>query len=538
MVCLRSIALFGVIFGVAFLGCEKATPNIKKSYGDSLVITTYHAPAGINPLTSVSGISSMLADVVFDPLIKIDEKIEARPALASSWQVSGDGLRYTFFLRKGVKFHDGVEFTAEDVKFTLDEMIHARSTGPSPAGLIAMIQSIHIKDRYTLEIVLQRPSLFFLHSLDVGILPAHLLKDKHLRKGFGINPVGTGPFKLTEWKEDEIIFESNKDYFPGRPYLNTIVVKIYPNQELAWARLMRGEGDFLIPVDPTVYNFLDQVPFLNIKTYRLYYSMIVFNNNNELFRDEKVRVALNYAVDKGYIIQDMLKGRAEVAASAIWPDSRFYNPSVEPYSYNPKKALLLLKDAGWIDRDRDHILDKDGKRFVFTLFTNEGDEIKERAAMHIQQQLWELGIRMEIKTFSTASMDFIFQGRFDALFIDIFSHFYPDFSYNIWHSSQMRGLGNICRYRSETVDKLLWEGRTSRDMDSAKEIYNQFQKEMHDNPPGIFLYWADTIIGIHKRFRGVRLPPGKLLTYINEWYVPEGEQKYEIGISGETSMNL
>lgn len=527
MVCIRHLILFGLVFGVIFLGCEKTAPRLERSYGDSLVIVTYHAPTGINPLTSVSGISSLLTEVVFDGLVRIDEGLEARPSLASSWQVSDDGLRWTFSLRKGVRFHDGVEFTAGDVKFTLEEIVASVPINPFAGGLAA-IKYIHIKDRYTVEITLNRPSISFLYSMGAGILPVHLMREKTSRDRFGFHPVGTGPFRISQWKDNEIVFEANKDYFRGRPYLDNIVVKTFPSQELAWARLMRGEGDIFVPVDPAVYDFLKQVSSLHIyKTQRLHYSMITLNNDGKLFQDGKVRMALNYAIDKGHIIQHILKGKGEVAAGTIWPGSWAYDPAMKPYPYNPQKALSLLREAGWRDRDGDHILDKDGRRFTFTIFINEGDKIKERAAMVIQQQLWELGILMDIRTFSTASMDFLFQGKYNAVYIDIYSHIYPDINYNAWHSSQIKGGVNMGRYRSAIVDELLEKGRLSKDIESARPLYYRFQQEIHDNPPGIFLYWADNLIGVHKRFRGVKFPPGKLLSYINEWYVPEGEQKYK-----------
>ena len=128
MVC-RLTILLSLIVGMGFLGCDQAPPLQKKPYGDSLVIITYHPPTGINPLTSVSGISSQLVDVVFDGLVRIDEDLEATPSLASSWQISDNGLRWTFFLRRGVRFHDGVEVTTRDVKFTLEEIIHSKSRG-------------------------------------------------------------------------------------------------------------------------------------------------------------------------------------------------------------------------------------------------------------------------------------------------------------------------------------------------------------------------------------------------------------------------
>lgn len=527
MICRRLAILFTLIVGVGFLGCDHTPPLQKKPYGDSLVIITYHPPTSINPLTSVSGISSQLVDVVFDGLVKIDEDLEARPALASSWQISDNGLRWTFYLRRDVRFHDGVEFTSRDVKFTLDEFIHPKSPGRYTGGLADLINSIQVKDTYTVEILLNRPLPSFIYNMGVGILPAHLLQGKGSLEEFGLHPVGTGPFRLSQWKEKEIIFEANRDYFPGRPYLDKIMVRTYLSQELAWARLMRGEGDLLGPVDPSVYDFLKQVRSLQIyNAYNLHYSIVAFNNDREPFHDMRVRQALNYAIDKGAMIQKALMGKGQPAAGPIWPRSWAYDPAVKPYPYDPQKALSLLKEAGWRDTDGDHILDKDGKRFSFTLAIIEGDETKKQTAMLLQQQLWEIGVLTDVKTFSTASMDFLFRGEFEAALMDISAYIYPDFSYNIWHSSQIgKGL-NIGRYRSGIVDGLLENARRTEDREEARLIYNKFQEEIHDNPPGIFLYWADTLIGVHRRFRGVKFSPISPMAYVHEWYVPKGEQKY------------
>ena len=355
----------------------------------------------------------------------------------------------------------------------------------------------------------------------------NLFQEKGSLEEFGLHPVGTGPFRLSQWKEKEITFVANRDYFPGRPYLDKIVVRTYPSQELAWARLMRGEGDLLGPVDPSVYDFLKQVRSLQIyNAYNLHYSMMAFNNNREPFHDMKVRRALNFAIDKGYMIQKALMGKGQPAAGPIWPRSWAYDPAVKPYPYDPQRALSLLKEAGWRDTDGDHVLDKDGKKFSFTLIIIEGNETGRRTAMHLQQQLWEAGILMDIKTVSIAAIDFLFQGKFEAALIDISAYIYPDFSYNIWHSSQIgRGI-NIGRYRSSIVDGLLENARRTEDREEARLIYYKFQDEIHDNPPGIFLYWADTLIGVHRRFRGIKFSPTRTMAYVHEWYVPKQEQKY------------
>lgn len=527
MTCRISRVLYSLFFLIVFTGCNKSTPYEEKSYGDSLIIITHHDPSGINPLTSMSGISSMLTEVVFDGLVRIDDKLDVKPSLAYSWQTSDNGLKWTFFLRSGVKFHDGVEFTAEDVKFTLEEIIHSRSEGSFTGNFDDLIKSIQIKDKYTVEIILNRPSIFFLYTLEVGIVPVHILGEKGAKERFGLHPVGTGPFKLSQWKKDEIVLEANKRYFAGSPYLNEIVVRVCDEQEQAWAKLMRGEGDFLIPINPAVYDFLRQISSIQIyKTHNLHYSMVVLNNNSEYFKDRRVREALNYAIDKDYIIQHVLKGKSLISAGTIWPGSWAYNPSVKPYPYDPQKALFLLKEAGWKDTGRDHILEKKGKKFIFTLFINEGDEIKRQASLYLQQQLWDLGILMNFKTFSTASEDFLLQGKFDAVLLETYSNVYPDFNYNLWHSSQIEKGLNMSRYRSDIADRLLEEGRLSRDKDNAKSIYYKFQEEIHENPPGIFLYWPDNLFGIHRRFRGIKPSPVRAMANIYEWYVPKNEQKF------------
>lgn len=531
MVCItapiiRRLTICSLAIGFLIAGCNNNGGIKERPYGDSLTIVTYHAPVDISPLIAVSGISAMLLDTIFDGLVRLDKDLKLRPHLATTWETSKDGLKWTFYLRKGVTFHDGVELTADDVKFTIEEFIKVNLRSPF-AGWTANIKSINIKDRYAIDIVLKKPSIFFLYSMTVGILPAHILKNNSKNYNFGREPVGTGPFKFSSWKDGEIVLKANERYFPGRPYLNSIVVRIYPNQKIAWAKLMQGEGDFLLPVRPAEFDFLKQVSSLELYSIPGYvYSMVMLNNENNFFRDRKTRIALNYAVNKEHILQEILKGKGEAASGTIWPRSPVYNSAIRPYPYDPKKALKLLKEAGWHDANIDHVLEREGRRFSFTMFVSGSDQTDIQAAMYIQQQLWDLGILADIKTFSTSSMDFLFRGRYDAAFMVAVSHVYPDHNFYYWHSSQIdKGL-NMSRYRSDFVDRFLEEGRLSVDMGSAQLLYNRFQEEMYNNPPGIFLYWPYQHMAVHKRFKGVKFVPGGILSYVNEWYVPKGEQKH------------
>jgi len=157
----------------------------------------------------------------------------------------------------------------------------------------------------------------------------------------------------------------------------------------------------------------------------------------------------------------------------------------------------------------------------------EGDDAFRGCALLIQQELLDIGIKMTVKPlpFSVVYEKFLSRKKFDAFLLPMISDD-PDKNYTWWHSSQINGGFNVFSYRNKEVDELLERGRTTLDKEERSRIYHQFQREIHEDPPGIFLFWRDHLIGIHERFRGVRISPAGILSNINEWYVPKEEQKY------------
>jgi peptide/nickel transport system substrate-binding protein len=450
-----------------------------------------------------------------------------QPNLAFSWSNSGDGLRWIFYLRKNIKFHDGVELTAEDVKFTLDSILDPRNNSPY-LNLLKGIRKVEAKEKYQVEITLKYPIASLLFYLDVGILPKHLLEGKDITKDeFNYHPIGTGPFKLESWSENEIVLEAHKQYFLGRSQLDKIIVKIFPNQSIVWAELMKKELDLIFFTFPKNYRFIERIPDYRVHSLLgLYHYILVFNNDNGLFKGGKVRQSLNYAVNKEEIIQRALLGKGRGSSGTIYPLSWAYNPNLKPYPYNPKKALKILNSEGWRDTNGDNILDRNGKEFEFALLIVKGDDVSWKSALHIQQQLLDIGIMVKVKPLSFPTYeDFLLKKRFDAALLSIISD-EPDRNYAWWHSSQIDHGFNIFSYKNKKVDELLDKGRTTLDREERTRIYHQFQSEIHNDPPGVFLFWRDDLIGIHKRFRGVRFNPARKLSNINEWYVRKEEQKY------------
>ena len=540
------------------LSCQIDKSSDKKFYGDTIIKGGYSKFSIINPILSVSSESSDIETAIFDGLIKIDDRGEVQPNLTSSWKAAEDNLRWTFYLKKGVRFHDGKELIAEDVVFTYEAIKKPENKGRYYSSF-EFVENIRGIDRYTIEIILKKPYVSFLYGLEVGILPKHILQGKDLHNTeFNEHPIGTGPYKLQKWSENEIVLKANKDYFNGRPYLNKIVIKNFPNQKVMWARLMRGEIDFAPAITPSDYEIIKSIP--SFKTYSVlkpYYYMIAFNlmpntrffglrpqNDNmdgghserseesnlkdNIFKDKRVRQSLNYAIDKEKIIHNVLEGMGKVSAGTIYPLSWAYEQALKPYPYNPQKALMLLKEAGWEDRDSNHILDKDGKELRFTILLNKGDNIKEKTIRLIQEQLLDIGVKLDIELIDLAILTkMLLQKDFESAFIEFASINDPDINYQLWHSSQITEGFNMFSYKNQEVDELLDKGRTTFDREKRREYYKDFQKEMLDDPPGIFLFWTEYLIGIHERFKDVKVDWRGTFANITEWYVPEGKQRYK-----------
>ncbi len=498
-----------------------------KPFGDTLIIGSVGKARTLNPALEDSGVSAQVKDIIFDGLIRIGEKGEILPCLAVQWEKDEEGREWDFHLRKGVRFHDGHPFTADDVAFTFNLDIAPNIRSPY-SQILSQIKKVRVKDLYTVTIRLTEPSTSFIYDLVLGILPKHLLEGKDLRRTqFNYKPIGTGPFRLIRWSPDKIELGANQDYFLGRPYLDGVVVKLFKNKNIVWANLMKGEIDAFQNLKPCAYDRIGKVSHLKVYSYLMsYYHLIVFNLDDPLFKDRRVRLALNYAIDKDTIIKKVLRGRGDICSGTILADSWAFNPQVKPFPYNPQKALELLAKAGWQDTDGDHILDKDKQPFEFQLLLCEGFDEIDAATLMIMEQLSNIGVKVRIKILplEVLNREHLYTKNFGAVFIFINSDVDPDKSYRFWHSSQIKSGFNFSSYHNPLIDRLLDQGRHTSNQEQRKRIYDQFQEEMKKDPPGIFCFWRESLLGVHKRFHGVRTSPYQMYKGIRKWYVPLDER--------------
>ncbi|MEW6325545.1 MAG: ABC transporter substrate-binding protein [Nitrospirota bacterium] len=510
--------LFLVLWPMA-CACERAEPSRERSIPQTLVIPEYQVLIPLNPLATTT-LSARLVELIFDGLTRLDERLEVQPHLAVRWTVSEDHRTWRFDLRQGVQFHDGAELTAEDVQWTFD-WLRALPRKSAYSYAFHQIDRVAATEKYAVEISLREPRASFLGDLRVGILPRHFLEKYDLTAADFHTPiVGTGPFKVKRQSEREIVLDANEEYFLGRPALDQIVATVYPNQESAWAGLMRNEVGFFPFLVPTNYDLLTQVSTVaRYSVLKPYYYVLMFNTRSPFFQDRRVRQALNYAVNKEEIVAKILRERGRVAAGTIYPNSWAYDPATHPYAYDPRKALAMLSAAGWRDHDGDHLLDRDGRLFKFTVYTNRGDDVKQQSLLLIQRELFDLGIVMEVNVLDAAGVEILFQKQFEMVFLEMDAGGDPDLSYKFWHSSQARGGFNFGSYRNPTVDRLLEAGRRAFDRADRKTIYARFQRELFDDPPGIFLFWTDYLVGVNERIKGVKISPAGPFANIHEWSV-------------------
>ncbi len=508
--------------------------NDQPAYGDAVIEGVIGEPSNLIPMLASDSASHSVAGHIFNGLVKYDTDLSVTGDLAESWDVTKDGLVITFHLRKGVKWTDGVEFTAEDVMFGYKTIIDEKTPSAYKEDYL-QVKKAEVLGRYTFRVTYEKPFAPALTSwTSLVVLPKHLLEGKDITKSDLVrNPVGLGPYKLAKWVSgQELILESNKDYFEGRPYIDRYMYKVIPDSATMFLVLKTGEVD-MMGLTPIQYTKQTDTPFFksNFRKYRypaFNYTHLAFNQKHPWFSNKRVRQAMSYAIDKNEIVDVVLFGLGSPATGPYVPNTWPYNPNVRKYDYNPEKAKELLKESGWEDRDGDGILDKDGKPFSFTILTNAGNNLRKNTATIIQSRLEKIGVKVEIRTleWSTFVNQFIDKKRFEAVLLGWSIGLDAD-QYDIWHSSKTKEKElNFISYSNAEVDELLEKGRRTFDLEKRKKAYFRIQEILADEVPYIFLYVPDATPIVQARIKNIK-PTAIGISYNQpKWYVPKPLQRH------------
>ncbi len=502
--------------------------------GDTIVTASIGDARRLNPVIANDSASGDINGQVFNGLIRYDKDLNFEGELAESWEVSDDGLVFTFHLRSGVKWHDGEPFTADDVLFTYQKLIDPNVATPYGADY-EIVEKAEVLDPLTFRVTYKEPFAPALESWSMGIIPRHLLEGKDINTDeFNRSPIGTGPYKFKEWLTGQkIVLTVNEAYFNGRPNIDEYIFRIIPDQATIFQEL-KVKGVDTVSLTPLQFTRQTDTAFFheNFQKFRYPsngYTYLGYNLKDPKFADKRVRQALAHAINR----EDIIKGvRLGLGSPATGPYPAHYdwayNPDVRTYPYDPEKARDMLREAGWEDTDQDGVLDKEGVPFRFTLITNLGNDDRKLSAVIIQQNLKKVGIDIKIKIVEWQAFlnQFINKRRFEAIILGWGIGIDPD-NYIMWHSSQTKPEEyNFVSYNNPEVDELLDRGRRTFDQKKRKKIYQKIHAILAEDQPYCFLYVPDALPILDARFHGIKKEKAGIWYNFEEWWVPKGLQRY------------
>jgi len=502
--------------------------------GDSLVSATIGEPSNLIPALSTDSSSSQINNRIYNGLLKIDKDLNIVPDLAESFEISEDGLKLSFKLRRDVHWHDGQPFTSRDAMFTYKMMTDPKT--PTAYGEpYKQIVKAEAPDDYTFVVSYDKPQARALVSWCFDIMPAHLLEGRELDgHPLARQPVGTGPYKMERWESGQrVILAANDDYFEGRPHLDRLVIRVIPDLSAQMMELLAGHIDSM-GLTPDQYeeksgdqSFTGRYTMFHYPDFS--YTYLGFNLRDPRFADKRVRQALSYAIDQREIIDGVLLGLGQPANGPFSPDMWAYNKEVKPYPFDPEKAKSLLAEAGWTDSDGDGLLDKDGQPFQFTIMTNQGNKVREQTGLIIQARLAQIGIKVNLRIVEWAAFlkEYLDKRNFEAIVMAWTIPVDPDI-YDVWNSTKTKeGELNHISFKNEEVDALIDEARFTLDRETRKNAYYRIQEILHEEAPYVFLYVPDALPVYSSRFIGPRVDPIGVGYNLKDWYVPLDKQVYK-----------
>lgn len=520
---------------------QPETPSGPK-VGGELNLRLSQDPDSLNPILSSSAYGSMIYGLVYSSLFDFDLDWSPKGDLAEWWDTSEDGLTFTVKLREGVMFHNGVELTADDVVFTMKAIKHPDYTGPRAASL-EPVEDIVAVDKYTVEFKLKEPFAPIFTNINYGILQAKLFEGSEIgdmeNHPVSWNPVGTGPYIFKEYVRGQYaLLERNPNWFRseeegGAPFIQTIRMKVIPDDQTALAALENGEIDLDTPPPSEVKRLLTEYEgkLIPVQYQRNGWGYIVINTTKPPLDDVRVRQALTHALDREAIIQGALDGEAVVPPGPIPPVSWAYKEDLKTLGYDPARAEQLLQEAGFT-KGPDGIYQKDGQPLKLTLYATSGSSLIE-ALTTMARQMWQavgIDVDVQLMDFNAMNENHLQPGKFDMAFQAFNLGLDPDSLYHIFHGSlgkpNAAGLVtsfNRMRYDNPEVNRLLEEGRREFDPEKRKEIYGEAQQLIVNDAPVILMY-SNIYTDFHTpRVKGVVNFPGggATLDYLYKWWIEE-----------------
>lgn len=540
-----------IVSSVIFWNCETE----KSIHNERVVIGIASDAETLNPLFSVSLTEAQINELIYLGLVKHDwddslSDLKSSPLLAEKWEWNNDSTSITFDLRENLFWSDDTKLTAEDVVFSFDlysdPQVSSKFFGSYDNMFLEKDEHIDLTKTFEILSPLKlkinfkpgsKPSLF---DVDMPILPKHVLS-KIQRKdlgttNFGNNVVTNGPYTLSNWKKNEaIILKAMPNSFLfEESMVKELIFKVVPDENSRLTQLKKGEIDIIEDINTEAVPEIKKLGHIKVvaRTGRDY-DYIGWNNidpklfsknktikPHKFFGNANIRKALSYAINRQEILAEYLQGFGKLCFGPVSPIfSGYYNKDLAPYEYMPSKAKELLTGEGWVDTDRDGIVDKNNEEFSFKIYIGAGNPRRTYAATVVKNNLKAIGIDVTIEIMEmNAFISNLFQRELDAWMagwtIPIPLDIQP-----YWHSDFNRSPFNFSSFNSKETDALLIDLEKEKNIENQKIIYKKIQQILHENEPVTFLYWLDVKTAYNSRIENININPLGAIQHCWEWKI-------------------
>ncbi|MBK8051669.1 MAG: hypothetical protein IPK16_34025 [Anaerolineales bacterium] len=505
----------------------------------------------LNPILSSETSSSAVEAMLFPGLIGQDPITGAfvpDGSMSESWEVSEDGLTWTFHLRDGIQWSDGEPVDAADFKFTYDAMASDLVETPRK-NMVERIKSIEVVDPLTLKVTLSEVKCDALGDLGMSWLPSHLYKADFsdiMTSPLNEEPaVSAGPFVFQSWtRDDNIILTRNEDYWEGAPHMDGMIYRVVPDPAAALAQLQNGELD-VNGLEPAQLGAVKDDP--NIKVYNFkddgydYIGLNLANPANPqpgkddagnmipqdphpILGDLMVRKAIAHALDYQSIIDNVYLGQGYQMAANVLPAVTWaYDDSLKPYDYDLELSNKLLEEAGWVDSNGDGVREKDGKPLQLTLVTNAGNKLREDLGVVVQDQLKQVGMEIDLQVIDFGTLVEQLLGQTYDMVIIGWTGVGADPNDDVFWRSDFDTPGsgfNFVSYQDPKIDELLTQGFLvpgCKPEDRAP-YYKEIQKIIHDTVPYVFISGGVGNTGYSTRWGNIDPGPWSFYWNVQDWY--------------------
>lgn len=502
-------------------------------FGGSYTEGVLGEPKYINPLLiQTNDADRDLSRIIYSSLLKYDQNGQLTADLAESYELSSDGLEYTFTLRKNAQWHDGIPLTADDVVFTIKMLQNNNYNSSQEINWQGV--DVEAVNELTVRIKLKNKYAQFLNNATLGILPKHLwenigpanfpLSDLNLR------PIGSGPYKFKKLRKnadgqiESYELEAFQNYHHGTPYIKNLTFRFYSSEEKLVSAYNSNEIDGLGFVSPESIKKLHFPQRLSLQSLKMprYFAVFFNQNQSKLLSDKNIRLVLNYGTNKQELIGAILDSHGLAVNSPLLKE--FTDPqALSKYGYDQAFAKEILANGNWSDEDGDGYLEKKGEKLTVKIKTSDWPELV-TAAKILEKQWAALGFKIELQTENLLTIQQSIKDRnYEALLFGEMINPDPDF-YSFWHSSQKKDPGlNLALYDNANADKILEEARQTLNLLERSEKYGNFEKILMEDAPAVFLYSPFYLYLPSKKVMGNRLNilplPSSRFDTVNQWYI-------------------